>query len=424
MQQKIGLWPLTSLVTGNLVGSAVFLLPATLAAYGSVSLLGWILTSLGAILLALIFSDLAAHSKARNGGPHIFAQQAFGKDVGFFTCWGYWALSWVGNAALIVGAVSYMEVLYGDFSSTTALVLELVVLFSVMMFNLLSISITGRGELIITLLKVIPLLVLPIVGLWHINIDHFFPINPSSESLGSAINSVGFLTLWAYIGIETGTVPAGQVTNAKKTVPLAIIYGTLIAAAVYILGTVAIMGVVPHEQLLVSKAPYADAASAIFGGTWGVFVAVIAIISCIGTLNGWTLVVGRIPQSAAEDNLFPKMFARTNRVGTPYVGIMISSMLSIPFVLMSLEENLTSQFNTIIDIAVSSILMVYFVCILSYFKILSHDKALTPKKLVIGVLAALFTLWTLWATSLKMLSLSLIIFLLGVPVYVYMRLRK
>jgi len=424
MEKKIGLFPLTSLVTGNLVGSGVFLLPISLAAYGTVSLFGWLLTSIGAILLAFIFADLSSHSKSRNGGPYVFAQEAFGKDIGFFTCWGYWTLSWVGNAALIVAAVSYLEVIFGKFSSESALFIELSILFALTLFNLLSISIAGRGELIITIVKVIPLIILPAVGIFYVDFGNFTPINPSGESFGSALNTVAFLTLWAYIGIETGTVPAGQVLNPKKTVPMAIVIGTLIAATIYIMGTIVIMGVVPHAQLVSSSAPYADAANMIFGGSWGLFVSIAAIISCIGTLNGWILVVGRIPQSAAEDKLFPRIFAKTNKAGTPFLGIIISSALTIPFILMSLQDDLTQQFQTIIDIAVASVLVVYLVCTLAYFKILNSNNVLTFGKVLTGLLATIFIVWTFWASSLKMMSLSLIIFVLGVPLYIYMRLKE
>jgi len=424
MQQKIGLWPLTSLVTGSLVGSGVFLLPATLAPFGTVSLLGWILTSIGAILLAFVFAELASRYNTKNGGPYVYAREAFGKDVGYFICWGYWTLSWIGNSALVVGAVSYLGVIYGEFDKSTALILELSILFAVMSFNLMSIKTTGMGELIITVVKVVPLLILPIIGLAYIDLANFSTLNPSGKPFMESLNSVAFLTLWAYIGLETGTVPSGQVINAKKNVPLAIIFGTLIAAAVYVLGTAVVMGVVPHDQLVKSKAPYADAAAIIFGGSWGIPVAVTAIISCIGTLNAWTLVVGRIPQGAAEDGLFPKIFKKVNKAGTPQFGIVVSSLLSVPFIIMSLEENLTAQFNTIIDIAVSSILIVYVVCVLAYFKLLIKANALTGVKFLIGSLALIFSLWTLWAASLKMVCLSIILYVLGVPMYMMMKLRK
>src|SRR5689334_22173772 len=110
--QKIGFLPLASLVTGNLVGSGVFLLPSTLAKFGSISILAWIITALGAIILALIFAELG-HKIPKNGGPYAFVSAAFGKNFGFFVAWGYWILSWISNAALVASAAGYFSIIVG-----------------------------------------------------------------------------------------------------------------------------------------------------------------------------------------------------------------------------------------------------------------------------------------------------------------------
>jgi APA family basic amino acid/polyamine antiporter len=419
-RDKIGLWPLTSLVTGNLVGSGVFLLPATLAAFGTVSLLGWIATSIGAIFLALVFAQLSS-THTQTGGPYVYVRHAFGDTVGFFVCWGYWMLSWISNPALAVAAVGYLSVLVGGFSPSLHFWLELMIIAALTAFNLTGIKITGRTELVVTVLKVIPLIVLPLIGLFYIDLDNFSVLNASGKPFGAALNSVAFLTLWAFVGVETGTVPAGQVINAKRNVPMATILGTCIAALIYIIGTIVIMGVVPHADLVQSKAPYADAASLVFGGNWAIPVAVAAVVSCLGTLNGWVMVVGRIPFGAAEDGLFPKIFMRTTKHGTPYWGVLISAVCSLPLLFLTISNTLLEQFHFIIDVAVTLILIVYAVCVLAYFRILREQNKLTMFKALLGVGALGFTLWALWAASLKTVGLSLLIVLLGVPMHLYMR---
>ncbi len=417
---KIGLWPLTSLVTGNLVGSGVYLLPTTLAAFGTVSLFGWMITSIGAILLSLIFAQLSSRVP-KTGGPYLYAREAFGDTVGYYVCWGYWVLSWISNPALAIGAVGYISMLCGGLDPSMNFALELFIMGSITAFNLLGIKVTGRAELFITMVKIVPLLVLPLLGLFYIDLENFGSINSSGKPFGEALNSVAFLTLWAFVGLETGTVPAGQVFNAARTVPKAIVLGTSIAAAVYILGTIAVMGIVPPTELLVSKAPYADAAQIIFGGSWGVPVAIAAIISCLGTLNGWTLIVGRIPYGAAQDGLFPAFFQNTTRHGTPYWGVILSSLCTVPLLFMSLESSLLEQFDFIINVAVTLILVIYAVSVLAYFKLLLENKGLTTSKLALGVGALAFTVWALWAASLKMGALSMIILACGVPMHLWMK---
>lgn len=422
-RDKIGLWPLTSLVTGNLVGSGVFLLPATLAAFGTVSLIGWIATSIGAILLALVFAQLSATS-SQTGGPYVYAHHAFGDAAGYFVCWGYWMLSWVSNPALAVAAVGYISVLAGGLSPSWHFWLQFLIIAALTLFNFTGIKVTGRTELIVTVLKVIPLIVLPLIGLFYIDFSNFEVMNASGMPFSSALNSVAFLTLWAFVGVETGTVPAGQILNARRTVPLATIVGTCIAALIYILGTIVVMGVVPHADLVLSKAPYADAASRIFGGNWVMTVAVAAIVSCLGTLNGWIMVVGRIPFGAAQDGIFPRIFKRTTKHGTPYWGVLISSVCSLPLLLLTISNTLLEQFNFIIDVAVTLILIVYTVSVLAYFKILKKEGHLTFMRFLLGLGALSFTLWALWAASLKTVGLSLVIILLGLPMYLYMRWSK
>lgn len=420
-QDKIGLWPLTSLVTGNLVGSGVYLLPATLAIYGTVSIFGWIVASFGAILLSLVFAQLSSH-QTKTGGPYLYAREAFGDMVGYYVCWGYWMLSWISNPALAIAAVGYISALCGGLSPMTHFGLEVMIVGGLTIFNLLGLKVTGRTELLITALKVIPLLILPLVGLYFIDIETFtHHVNVSDKPFSMALNSATLAAMWCFVGLETGTVPAGQVLNASRTVPRATILGTLIAALVYILGAIVIMGIVSPENLLQSKAPYADAAHRIFGGAWGAPVALAAILSCLGTLNGWTIIVGRIPFGAAQDGLFPAFFTRTTAHGTPYWGVLISSFCSTPLLFLSLQNTLMEQFNFVIDVAVTLILLVYAVSVLAYLKLLVRDGKGTIPRIALGLGALAFTSWALWAASFKMVGLSLVILVLGIPMRLWMK---
>ncbi len=422
-QDQIGIWPLTSLVTGNLVGSGVYLLPATLSIFGTISLCGWMTASFGALLLSLVFAYMSSRV-TKTGGPYLYAREAFGDAVGYYVAWGYWMLSWISNPALAVAAVGYISSLSGGLAPVTHLGLEVLIIFSLTAFNLLGLKVTGRAELYITILKILPLLILPIIGLFFIDFSNLVQhVNTSGQTTGMALSAATFIAMWSFVGLETGTVPAGQVKDAARTVPRATILGTVIAAFIYILGAVVIMGVVAPDVLLHSKAPYADAATRIFGGTWGMAVPVAAIISCLGTLNGWTMVVGRIPYGAAQDGLFPPIFSRTTAHGTPYWGIIISAICSIPLLLLSLQSTLMEQFNFIIDVAVTLVLLVYLISVLAYFKFLLREQDTSVAKVALGIGALAFTGWALWAAGGKMVALSLTILVLGIPMRLLMKRR-
>lgn len=409
---------LTSLVSGNLIGSGVFLLPATLAAFGSISLLGWAFTTFGAIILALIFSELS-NKVPKAGGPYAFAKAAFGNHVGFFTAWGYWILGWISNTALLVGSVGALTVIFGEFSSSTILILELSILAAITIFNLFDIQTTGNGTLILTAAKVVPLIVLPIVGIYFIDFNNFAAFNVTEKPFFESLNAVAFITLWGFVGLETGTVPGDEVVNPRRTVPLATICGTIIAAIIYVLGTVMIFGVIPNSELVNSKAPYAEAASIIFGGAWGIPVAVLALISCIGALNGWTMIVGRIPEAAAKDSLFPKIFAKTNRYNSPHYSIIISALLTMPLIVLTVDSNLIKQYNFIIDISVTFLLVIYAVCIFALFRLSLKNKSLTAYKLSLILIGFAFLCWAMWSASVNMVLLSFTLVLLGIPLWLY-----
>lgn len=413
-QEKMGLAALTSLVTGNLVGSGVYLLPASLAALGSISLGGWIATSVGALFLALVFAELSSHTRL-SGGPYQFARIAFGDTVGYFVCWSYWMLSWISNPALAIAAVGALAVIWGPFSPMETFLFEFIIVISLTLFNLLGVAITGRFEFWITIIKVLPLIILPIIGLFYFEWSNLPPLNLTSLSWEKALSSSALLTMWAFIGLETGTVPAGQVENPEKTVPRATILGTIIAAAIYILGTAVIFGVVPADLLTYSTAPYAKAAEHMFGGNWSIPVAITIVITCLGALNGWIMVVARIPYGAAKDGLFPSIFMKTNKAGTPYWGVLISATCSIPLLMMTFDASLLEQFRTLVDVAVTQILLVYAVCIGSYFVTLHRAKKIRPKHIMIGGVALIYVAWALSSIEMMMMIYSCAIILCGIP---------
>ena len=412
--QQLNLLQVTALTTGNLVGSGVFMLPASLAMYGTISILGWVITSLGAIFLALVFAKLST-TTSESGGPHVFVRKTFGDAAGFWVAWGYWMLSWISNTAIIVAAVSYLSFALGGLSLPWIFALEIAIWFSISMLNLKGVQAAGWFEVIITGLKLTPLLLIPMCAIFYIKINNFLPLSPIGINFSVALKSSMVLAIWGFIGLESATVPAKEVKNPKYTIPIAIITGTLISACVYILGTVTTIGVLGQESLSISKGPYADLANAVFGGNWGHLVALSAFLCCLGTFNGWTLIVARIAQGAADQGLFPKIFTKTNQVGTPSASIIISSLCTLPIIIFSVQENMLAQFNFIIDITIALILLIYVSCILAYFKtVLQH----TWISVILGIGALVFALFALYASGIKMILLAFALLLLGIPFWI------
>lgn len=403
VQKKMGFWAVTSLVAGSQIGSGIFLLPASLATFGAIGLSSWLITATGALLLALIFARLCTEI-SKTGGPHTFIEAAFGKKLGFFSAWTYWIISWLSTPIVVISVIGYLTPLLGNTDPIINFLLEVSVLLFITVLNLSGVKSAGRVEFVFTLLKLLPLLIIPLAGLFFINKEHFSPFNPTEYSPFTALNASALLTLWGFIGVESATTPASSVINAEKTIPRAIITGTLIVAFVYLLSSFVIMGVIAPSVLSQSSAPFADAAQIIFGGSWYLIISVTASIVCLGTLNAWVLTSGQIALGAANDGHLPRIFAVKNAQGAPKWGLIISSLGMIPVLAVTINQDFITQVNTIIDISVTAFLFIYVLSVLSYLKLFWKRRAtgtLDLPKVMIGMAALIFCLWALISSGFK-----------------------
>jgi APA family basic amino acid/polyamine antiporter len=412
---KIGLLPVISLVIASQVGSGAFMLPAQLAPLGSLALGGWVVSAIGAILLALIFGKLCMHIP-RAGGPHVYVNEAFGKTAAFFTGWSYWVIAWTSSVVVITAAVSYLTPIFGKTSKLTNLTLEIVIFAILTLLNFRGAVFIGIIEVILTIFKCIPLIFIPIAGFYFFDINNFTPFNPTVLPHLDLVNKATLLTFWAFMGLESATANANIIENPEKTVPLAVIYGTMGVAILYILNNISIIGLLSNNVLMESVAPYVDATNAIFGAGWDIVIAIIAFLALIGTLNAWILTGGQIAYAAAKDGLFPSFFAKTNQYNAPYVSLTLAFIGTIPLLFMTINDNLVQQVNTIVDAAVTALLGVYVICMLSFIKLYYTTNKVYS---VIAIIAMSFCLWVIAYSSWLNISIGILIVLSGIPIFIF-----
>lgn len=421
-QRTMGFWTVTALVAGSQIGTGIFLLSSNMAVFGAAGLTSWLVTATGAMLLAFVFARLSSKI-CKTGGPHTFIECAFGKTWGFFSAWTYWVISWLSSPMVVISVVSYLTPLIGDTDPVLNLILELLILFVITGLNLLGVRSAGVVEFGFTVMKLLPLLCVPIAGLFYINTSYYVPFNPTSDSILVVMNSAALLTLWGFIGVETATAPAESVQNPSKTIPRAILMGTLLVAVVYMFSSTVMMGIVPPEMLAHSKAPFADAAQIIFGGNWHLVISIAASIVCLGTLNAWVLTSGQIALGAAYDGHLPKMFASKNSFGAPTWALICSSLGMVPVLCLTLSHTFIEQVNLIIDVSVTAFLFVYVLSVLSFIKLFWHSSEgrLFTIDRCAGIAALIFCAWALYSSGIKMVALAGIIALTGIPVYASLR---
>lgn len=417
---SLGLLRVSALVLGNIIGAGIYFLPVSLAPFGGISLLGWVLTSLGSILLALVFARLS-RSNPQAGGPYAYTNNAFGGFLGFQSAWAYWAAAWMSNAALAVAAVSYLSVFWPALETNrlASCLVGLAMIWLATLINAFGVKQTSSVQVLVTILKISPLLIVGVAGLFFVDAQNFVPFNQSSSSDISAIHAVANLTLWAFIGLESATIPAQHVKNPSKTIPRATILGTVLSAMLYIIVTVSVLGLIPSAVLAQSSAPLADAAQILFGGWTAHLVAAGAVLSAFGCLLGWVLLQAQMPLAAANDGSFPIFFAALSKRHVPLNGLIVSSLLMSALMITNYINSLAEQFTLLVNLSTFIILVPYALSTLADFRHQRKTKA--HKALIISTLAFLYASWLIVGAGYQSIVFGTGFLILGIPVYWFMR---
>jgi len=424
--KQIGLWTATSLVAGNMIASGLFMLPATLGIYGGISLIGWLISGAGAICLALVYSWLSKLQPLATGGPYAYTREGMGNFAAFLVAWGYWISVWCTNAAITVAFVSYLSAFIPALGSDPILSVGtgLAAIWFLTWINTKGIREAGIVQVITTVLKIVPLLVITIGGLFYLNLDHFVPFNVSSQSNLSAITSTTTLTLFAFLGLECATIPSGNVKNPEKTISRATIIGTVLTTFIYIASTVAVMGLIPPSILHESQAPFADAAASIWGEEARYLVAGGAVIATFGALNGWILVQGQMPMAAARNHLFPHVFGKENKNGTPAMGIVISSVLVSVLTMMNFSNSLADTYKFAILMGTLTCLVAYLFSIIAFFILDNKQPGIRWGKMLVASLAFIYSMWAVIGSGEEIVYWGFILLMAGLPFYAFIQIKR
>ncbi len=412
-----------ALVVGNMVGSGAYLVPSALGRYGPIGLLGWALTAVGALSLALVFARLGRIMPAE-GGPYAYTRAALGDAPAFVVAWGYWVSVWVGNAAIATAFVAYLTPFFPALGASPVLgaavaVGSIWVLTAVNVWGLREAAIL---QLVTTVLKILPLVAMATLGLLALDTARFTPFNVSGGSGLSAVTATAALTLWGFMGLECATIPADEVRDPERTIPLATILGTTVTAAIYLLSAAVVMGVMPPAELAASTAPYADAATRIWGGWAGRLVAAGAATAAFGVLNGWVLMQGQMPLAPARDGLFPEAFARLSARRAPVFGLVLSSALATVLVAANYTRGLVGLFTFAVLLATVTVLLSYVCASLAQILLIAREPARfggpgARRALVVSALALAYSMWAIVGAGWDAVFWGGVLLALGTPIY-------
>ena len=414
----LGFGMVLALVVGNMIGSGIYLLPATLAPLGWNQMAGWVVTIVGALCLAVVFAALA-RNLPRAGGPYAYAEAAFGPLAGFVAAWSYWVMTWVGNGAIAVAVVSNLSLVapvIGKVAGLPAL-LAVACVWLLTMVNISGVQAAGRVQEVTTALKIIPLVVL--IGLAVVLLLAGAPHapDPAVPFTANKVAAAAGLTFWGFLGLESGTVPADKVDDAERNVPRATMIGVALTGAIYFGISLAFALFMPAAEAARSPAPVADFLGRHFGTHAAQVVALFAAISAFGALNGWVLVQGEMPWAMARGGVFPRWFAAEGAAGTPVRGHILSSALLTAVVLANYQRGMADLFGFIASVSLAAGLLAYLVSALAALKLLPARHGLVVPALV----AVLFTLWAESGLGWQAIGYGAGLIVLGLPLYLAVR---
>ena len=425
--RKMSLAQATMLVAGNMIGTGIFLLPVNLAQVGSISIYGWLIATVGAAALGMVFARLG-QVNPQPGGPYAYARDFLGPFAGFQTNYIYWFGNWVGNIAIAVAAVGYLAELIPHIEGPPAsTIVTALVIWTLTWANIKGPRVVGMLEAWTMVLALIPIVGVALLGWFWFQPEIFKASwNVSGDSDWSAISRAASMVLWAYMGIESAAVSAGVIENPSRNIPLATLIGLVLAAVVYMLSSTVIMGIIPAAQLQTSHAPFAEVARIAIGAPAAIVISICAVLKSVGSLGGWMLLVGQSAKAASDDGMFPKVFGRLNENGVPKQGLIIVSVLMTVVLFATMSPTIAEQFNRAVDLAVILIIVPYIYSVIALINLLAIQKvspATTLSFRLLALAAVFYCLWAVVGGDQHTVVNAFVALLLSVPLYLFVTRR-
>jgi len=423
---SMGFWRTWGLIVGMIIGSGIFMLPALLAPYGVLGLVSILITAGGTFLIALMLGRLTK-AIPKVGGFYAYTREGLGDFTAFLSVWGYSISIWAAIPAVAIACIGYLNVFIPGISSSTigSFVAGLVIIWAIVLLNIKGVREASIFQLITSLLKIVPLLFIAVIGVGHFTPEAIPVSNPTDGNIFSALTAASILTMWAFVGVESGTIPAEDVVEPEKTIPKALFWSVLTVTAVYFFATLGVMLLVPASELAVSTSPLSDAAVRIIGPLGEKIIAFGAIVAMISAINALVLCGAQLPMAAARDKLFPIAFARMSKTQTPIFSLYFVGILSTIFLLMNTSKSLMGAFQFLIMLSTLSVLIPYAFSAVSEMVLLKRVGGKQQgKTFALAMAAFIYTLWVIIGSGAETVMWGFILLLMGMPIYAWLHIHN
>ncbi|HYL03395.1 MAG TPA: amino acid permease [Steroidobacteraceae bacterium] len=430
--RALGLVMCTALVVGNTIGMGIFMLPASLAPYGLNAIPAWLITACGCTFVAWVFAGLA-RTFPDDDGPYAYTRRAFGGGVAFVLMWCYWVSTAVTNAVLATGVVGYLSSFFPVLAVNhwLAAVTALALLWLFVLINSRGVRAAGWVQVVTTVLKLLPQAAIVALGLWALLAPHASPAvhEPQTPASLTGVIAASTLALYAMLGVESAAIPAGRVRDPGRTIPRATFIGTLLVAAIYICVSLIPMLLIPQTELAASSAPFADLFARFLGSGSAKLLAAFVIVSGLGCLNGWTLLLGEITVSFAVHGGFPPALAKLNSHRAPARAFVFTGALASLMLLMNYDQSMAAGFTFLSVVVTAANLPIYYGCALAVLVLwrrgeLPRVASREWRWIAAAVIATAYCVWVSIGIGGKSLLWGVVLGGAGVPIYWWYALRR
>lgn len=422
-KKKLGFWMCLSLVIGNTIGMAIFMLPVAMAPLGSNAIWGWLITVAGFLFIASVFAFMAKQMPKADG-PYGYIRANMGNLPAFIAMWCYWIASWVTLPALAIAVVAYMQSTFPHLPLPNGAVSAIALIWLFVAINSRGAIAGGTAQVVTTVLKLVPLFAVIGVGMWVLVTQpelKAVELAPAPVNFGNLIAATT-LGVFAMLGIESACIPSENVDRPERTIPRATYAGTLIVAVIYLSVTAVMLLLIPYTQLAQSQAPFVDMLKGFLGDGVGRWMGVFVVISGLGALNGWTLLVGQMTRTMALNDTMPRALAGLNAAGAPIKALVLSGMLGTLLAVMSHSDSLADGYIFLSMVVTAANLPIYILTAVALLRMPGRS-AIANYTLYacLALLAIVFVLLSFFGIGLAPLLWALVLSLLGLPVYWYVQ---
>lgn len=434
-KQKLSLFALTAMVVGSMVGAGIFSLPRT---FGSATgpfgaIIAWCIAGGGMYMLARVFQSLAERKPHLDSGVFAYAKAGFGDYPGFLSAFGYWIGSCIGNVSywvLIKSTLGAFFPIFGDGNTIPAILVASIGIWLFHFMILRGIKQATFINSIVTVAKIVPILVFIMLLIFAFKAD-LFSANfwggkgMPNTGLFEQVRSTMLVTVFVFLGIEGASVYS-RYAKTRQDVGVATILGFAGVLCLMILVSMLPYAVLPRAEIAEMRQPSMAAVLEAVVGPWGaVFVSVGLLISVLGAYLAWSLICAEVLFAAAKNEDMPKVFATENKNKVPAAALWLTNI----FVQLFVISTYWSQDAFTLMLSLTSVMsLIPYLFVAAYGVLISRrgeSYQLRPEErkrdLIIATIAVLYTLFMIYASGMKFLLLSAILYAPGTLLYIWAR---